>query len=312
MRKLMSTIVLLALSTAVQAFELVPERVADGVYALVGPTGGRSYENHALNANFGFVVTGKGVLLIDSGASREGARVLEAAVRRVTDQPIRWVINTGSQDHRWLGNAYFADQGASIVALERTVRTQRRFADQHLDSLRRVLEDRLEGTEPRYAAEPIDAVEARRVLGGVPVELQWYADAHFPGDIVVWLPEQEVLFSGDHVYVDRMLSVHPWGPASSWREAYRAVRALPAERIVPGHGSVTDWDGADRDTAGYLDWLVSEVGAAAEDWEGLDATVERLGKAEQWQYLKNFDLLHRGNVNRVYVQFENGETGETR
>lgn len=312
MKRILIAGVMLAHSVGIHAMELEPERIADGVYALIGPTGGRSYDNHALNANFGFVVTEKGVLLIDSGASREGARLLEAAVGRVTDQPIRWVINTGSQDHRWLGNGHFAAQGAEIIALERTVQTQRRFADQHLESLGRVLEERLEGTDPVHAGEPIEAVEARRVLGGVPVELHWYADAHFPGDIVVWLPEQEVLFSGDHVYVDRMLSVHPWGPASSWREAYRAARALPAERIVPGHGSVTDWDGADRDTAGYLDWLVSEAGAAAEDWEGLDATVERLGNAEQWQYLKNFDLLHRGNVNRVYVQFENGETGETR
>lgn len=310
--RMLLTALLLGLSATAQAFELVPQRVADGVYALIGPTGGRTYENHGLNANFGFVVTEQGVLLIDSGASRQGARILEAAVRQVTEQPIRWVVNTGSQDHRWLGNGYFAANGATLIALDRTVQTQRAYAVQHLDSLRRVLKERLDGTEPAYAAEPIDADEGRHVLGGVPVELHWYADAHFPGDVVVWLPEQRVLFSGDHVYVDRMLSVHPWGPAASWREAYRAVRGIPAEVIVPGHGGVTDWAQAQRDTGDYLDWLVSEVGRAAEDWEGLDATVQRLGDAEQWMYLDNFELLHRGNVSRVYVQFENGETGESR
>ena len=310
--RMLLTALLLGLSATAQAFELVPQRVAEGVYALIGPTGGRTHENHGLNANFGFVVTEKGVLLIDSGASQQGARILEAAVRQVTEQPIRWVVNTGSQDHRWLGNGYFAANGATVIALERTVQTQRAYAGQHLDSLHRVLKERLDGTEPAYAAEPIDADEARRVLGGVPVELHWYADAHFPGDVVVWLPEQRVLFSGDHVYVDRMLSVHPWGPASSWRLAYRAVRGIPAAVIVPGHGGVTDWAQAQRDTGDYLDWLVSEVGRAAEDWEGLDATVQRLGDAQQWTYLDNFELLHRGNVSRVYVQFENGETGASR
>ena len=73
----------------------------------------------------GFVVTSEGVALIDSGASAQGAGLIEERIARVTDHPVRWVINTGSQDHRWLGNAYFADRGAEIIALERTVATQK-------------------------------------------------------------------------------------------------------------------------------------------------------------------------------------------
>ena len=83
------------------------EAVADNVYALVGPLGQRSADNDGLNANYAFVVTAQGVILIDSGASRLGAEKLAAAIRAVTPQPVRWVINTGSQDHRWLGNDYF-------------------------------------------------------------------------------------------------------------------------------------------------------------------------------------------------------------
>jgi glyoxylase-like metal-dependent hydrolase (beta-lactamase superfamily II) len=87
-----------------QTLDLTPTPVADGVYALIGPTGPRTYDNDGLNANLGFVVTEDGVVLVDSGASRLGAKRVAAAVRGVTDQPVRWVINTGSQDHRWLGN----------------------------------------------------------------------------------------------------------------------------------------------------------------------------------------------------------------
>ncbi|MDX9995982.1 MAG: MBL fold metallo-hydrolase, partial [Rhodocyclaceae bacterium] len=71
------------------------ERVTDNVYAIVGPLGQRSMENDGLNANYGFVVTPAGVALIDSGASRLGAQKLAAAIRAVTDLPVRWVINTG-------------------------------------------------------------------------------------------------------------------------------------------------------------------------------------------------------------------------
>lgn len=76
------------------------QRVADKVYAIVGPLGQRSQANAGLNANYGFVVTDQGVILIDSGASAHSAAMLEKAIKAVTPQPIRWVLNTGSQDHR--------------------------------------------------------------------------------------------------------------------------------------------------------------------------------------------------------------------
>lgn len=301
----------LLLAAPAQAFELAPQRIGEGVYALIGPTGARTYDNHALNANFGFIVTNDGVVLIDSGASRQGAQLLERAIHTVTDQPIRWVINSGSQDHRWLGNAYFKNQGARIIALQRTVRTQRQFADQHLAGLQKTLKDRLAGTEPHFAQEPLDSEDAVFGLGGVPIEVHWFGDAHFPGDAVVWLPRQKVLFSGDLIYVDRMLGVLPWSRVGSWRTTFdTALATLKPAVIVPGHGTVCDIDKAQRDTGAYLAWLLAEIKPAAENWAGLDATVEKHGNAAQWRYLENFAALHRGNINRSYVQFENNESGE--
>jgi hypothetical protein len=61
----------------------------------------------------------------------------------VTDKPVRWVINTGSQDHRWLGNDYFSSRGAEIIAMARTAATQAQYADQHLQELERFLGARL-------------------------------------------------------------------------------------------------------------------------------------------------------------------------
>ncbi|MBK6472018.1 MAG: MBL fold metallo-hydrolase [Betaproteobacteria bacterium] len=91
------------------------QRVADGVWAFVGDKGARTAENEGLNANIGLVVTPAGAVLIDSGATWQSAQKLQAAVRAVTPQPVKWVFNTGGQDHRWLGNGYFAAQGAEII-----------------------------------------------------------------------------------------------------------------------------------------------------------------------------------------------------
>ncbi|MEJ2576493.1 MAG: MBL fold metallo-hydrolase [Gammaproteobacteria bacterium] len=287
-------------------YEPVAEPVADGVYAIVGPTTGRTYENHGLNNNLGFVVTAEGVVLIDSGASLQGAALVERAVRAVTDRPVRWVINTGGQDHRWLGNGYFRERGAEIIALASTVATQRRYGTQQLDALKPVLKDRLEGTVPVYADAPLDGLVAELNLGGEPVVVRYLGDAHYPGDATVWLPTKNVVFTGDLVYVDRMLGVLPWSDVRAWRQAFEEMKALQPAIIVPGHGRVCDLDRAQRDTGDYLDWLVTEVGAAVQSWEPLDEVVERLGDAPQFERLRHFESWHRTNVNRTYLQLEGG------
>ena len=103
-------------SPLAHAVEVRFQPVAPGVYVFVGEKVGRTYDNEGLNANIGLVVTPAGALLIDSGASVQGAQKIHAAVKKVTDQPVKWVINTGGQDHRWLGNGHFIAQGAEVIA----------------------------------------------------------------------------------------------------------------------------------------------------------------------------------------------------
>lgn len=215
------------------------ERVADNVYAIVGPLGQRSAENDGLNANYGFVVTPSGTILIDSGASRLGAQKLEAAIRAVTDRPVRWVINTGSQDHRWLGNDYFAGRGAEILAMRRTAATQAQYAGQQLQGLARFLGQRLEGTQPLTLPRPLAGETANLELGGEALTIV-PTDAHFPGDAMVVLPKRGIVFAGDLVYVDRLLGVLPWSSVRKGQQAFKALAARKPARIVPGHGRVCD------------------------------------------------------------------------
>ncbi len=294
----------LGLAGIAQAYEPRATPVVDNVYAIVGPITGRTVENDALNNNLGFVVTDAGVVLIDSGASRLGAKQIDAAIDAVTDKPITHVINTGSQDHRWLGNGWFAEQGAEIVALKRTVETQKRFADQHVARLEEVLGERFAGTEPMQAVDPIDTDRKRLEIGGTTFELIWFGDAHFPGDIVVWLPGTKTVFTGDMVYVDRMLGIHPWSDVLSWRRAFHEMERLEAVHVIPGHGQVTDMTQARAETGNYLDFLVTEIRTAVDNFEGLQATVERLTDASQFKHLEHFDNWHRTNISRAYTQIE--------
>jgi glyoxylase-like metal-dependent hydrolase (beta-lactamase superfamily II) len=288
---------------AAHAFQPKAEKVVDNVYALIGPLGQRSADNDGLNANFGFVVTPKGVILIDSGASRLGAEKIAAAIGRVTDKPVRWVINTGSQDHRWLGNDYFASKGAEVIALARTAATQAEYATQHMDGLKRFLGERMQGTKPLPARETLAGDSVTLDLGGEALTLT-YTDAHFPGDAWVWLPQHSVMFSGDLVFVDRLLGVLPWSSVKNSQTAFHAMAALKPTWIVPGHGRVCDLAQAQRETGDYYDFLVGKVGAAAKEMEPMDATLDRYAEMPAFQHLENYTGLHRANMNRAFTEFE--------
>jgi glyoxylase-like metal-dependent hydrolase (beta-lactamase superfamily II) len=281
----------------------VAEPLADNVYAIVGPLGQRAADNDGLNANYGFVVTDEGVILIDSGASRLGAEKLQAAVAQVTDRPIRWVINTGSQDHRWLGNASFAAQGAEVIALARTAEAQGQYGAQQLQSLAGFLGERLEGTQALPATRILAGDEATLSLGGETLVLR-YTDAHFPGDAWAWLPGQGVLFTGDLVYVDRLLGVLPDSNVRNAQRAFRALTALGPKTLVPGHGRVCDLAQAQRESGDYYDFLVDTIGAAAQAMEPLDATLDRYADLPQFRHLENYQGLHRANMNRAFTQME--------
>lgn len=290
-------------AAAAHAVEVRFERVADGVYAFVGETGARTPANEGLNANLGLVVTPEGALLIDSGATWQGARQIHVAVRRVTAQPVRWVINTGGQDHRWLGNGYFRTQGAELIAHAAAEADMRNRGNDQVQALRAVLGPRAEGTVPVLPTRWLQGRDERLKFGGVVVELKHRGGAHTPGDLLVWLPAQRVLFSGDVVYVDRLLGVLPTSHSKAWLETFAAIEALNPERIVPGHGRVCTLDQAGRETRDYLAALRAHMKRAVD--EGLDMSAAiRSFDASPFSHLLNAAELMPGNASRVYLELE--------
>lgn len=281
---------------------LETHRVTEGVYAIVGERGNRSPQNLGNNATFGFVVTADGVVLIDAGGSERGARAIEQQVRTITDQPIVAVINTGGQDHRWLGNDYFRRQGARVIASQAAVADQRQRAQDQLIMLNSLVgAEPMQGTRAAHADETFTA-QLDFVLGGTRFEIRHSGPAHTPGDSFVWLPERRVVFTGDIVYIERMLGVLAYSSSRDWIDVFDAMAALDPEYVVPGHGSVTTLERARRDTRDYLVFLRTAVAEFID--EGRD--LSEIGTIDQsaWTYLSNHELLAGRNAQQVFVEME--------
>ncbi len=296
-------VVLASLFSSANATETLQlQQIENDVYAVIGPLGNRSPENYGNNATFGFVITSDGVVIIDSGGTYKGAAEIHALIKSVTDQPVKIVINSGSQDHRWLGNGYFKKQGARIIASSKAVADQKaRSQDQFIMLGNLVGDAGLQNTEAVYADETFDE-SLNFTLGKTKFEVHHAGQAHTPGDSFIWLPQQRIVFSGDIVYVQRMLSISPASNSKSWVTAFEAMAALKPRVVVPGHGHVSNLQEATAHSYDYLVFLRQAVADFMEAGRG----IEDIGKLDQskFSFLLNYENLKGRNAQRVYEELE--------
>lgn len=295
-------ILALPLSGLVAADTLKLQKVTHDVYAIVGELDNRTPENLGNNATFGFVVTAEGVVLIDSGGTYNGAKALHAIIKSVTGKPVVKVINTGGQDHRWLGNGYFKQQGAEIIAGDVAVKDQKaRVKDQFFMLGNLVGEAEVKSTNPVYAEKTFQERLSFK-LGDTEFEIHHVGQAHTPGDSFVWLPQKGVMFAGDIVFTERMLGILEYSNSKSWIKVYQAMAAFKPKHIIPGHGHAADLAQADKDTYDYLVFLRHAVSDFIEG--GGDISEIRTIDQSRFAYLLNFDTLAGRNAQQVYTEME--------
>jgi glyoxylase-like metal-dependent hydrolase (beta-lactamase superfamily II) len=299
---LISSLTFALLAAQVYAVQFSPIQVSPGVYALIGETGMRSYENEGMNANAGFIVTKAGVVVVDSGSSYLVAKAMHEAIKKITQQPTKYVINTGGQDHRWLGNGYFKAIGAQIIASRKALADMQERGAMEFEALKPELREKLAGTQIVYPDRLFDQNDTLK-LGDLEIHIIYTHGGHTPGDAVVWLPKSRTLFSGDIIFVDRLLGVLPFSNTKDWLASVEEIEKLKPKVIIPGHGKVCDLSKAQRDTKDYLVLLRSHMRKAYDTDGDLQKAIDTLDQSA-FRHLENYELLKGGNASRVYLEME--------
>ncbi|MBF0264935.1 MAG: MBL fold metallo-hydrolase [Gammaproteobacteria bacterium] len=282
--------------------KLKVQKVTANVYAIIGELGNRSPENHGNNATFGFIVTEQGIVLIDSGATLDGAKAIHKAIKSVSDKAIVKVINSGGQDHRWLGNDYFKKLGAEIIASKDAVKDQKnRLKDQFFRLASLMSDKAISSTIPVYA-DTVFEKQYQFTLGKTVFEIYHHGHAHTPGDSYIWLPQHSVMFSGDIVYVERLLGVNDHSNSKSWIDVFESMAKFTPKYLIPGHGSPTDLEHAKKDSYNYL----LDLRAAVTDFMDNGGDMSEINKVDmsKYKYLLNYDTLSGRNAQRVYAELE--------
>lgn len=278
--------------------------VAPGSWMAQGLSALGSSANRNFISNAGFVVTSAGVVVIDALGSPELARELRAEIARVTPLPVTHVIVTHYHADHIYGLQVFKEEGAVVVAHRQArLYLNSDTAQQRLAASREELFPWVdEATRLVPADRWIDGPTTLRV-GDTVLELHPVGPSHTPEDLVLWLPQQRVLFAGDLVFRGRIPFV---GQADSahWIQALDTLLAFDAQVVVPGHGPVSGSVRADLElTRDYLQHLRRTMGEAARHMDPFDEAYARTDWS-RFEKLPLFSVANRMNAYNTYLLME--------
>jgi cyclase len=181
----------------------------------IGPDLYAYISDNDASANSTFFVSDQGVLVVDTGLNaQEGSKLLQE-IRKVSQAPVRWIVNTHYHpDHR--GGNTVVGPDAVIISTEFT-RTQTE-----------------KPTKQNSVNETVGKKELVFYLGGHEVQIYHPGPAHTQGDLVVYFPDEHAIATGD-LFLTNSCPAMDDGDMENWITALDHMLALPVEHVVPGH-----------------------------------------------------------------------------
>jgi glyoxylase-like metal-dependent hydrolase (beta-lactamase superfamily II) len=303
----MTAVLLLATASARTADDSAvrARAVAPDVWFVQGDAALGSPANRNFISNAGFVVTGDGVVVIDALGAPALAEELIAEIRRITPQPIRYVIVTHHHADHIYGLQAFKTAGATIVAHGAgRAYLSSDAARQRLDLSRQELAPWIDEKTQLVAADRwIDERHTTLKLGAFDFHIRHAGPAHTAEDLVVHVPQRDVLFAGDLVFQGRIPFV---GQADSqqWIASLTQLLDAKARIVVPGHGPVSTDPTADLSlTRDYLLHLRKSKGDAARELEPFDEAYAKTDWS-RFEQMPLFKAVNRMNAYNTYLLME--------
>src|SRR5215472_19060399 len=249
---LLCALFLSSVAFAADAPDFTIKKLAEGVYAAVSPDGSKA------GSNAGFIVGSNGVVVVDTFVSVAAARDLLAEIRKVTNLPIRFVINTHYHLDHTGGNAVFAEAGATIVA-QRNLRGWLRTENLKFFGANPKPEDKAR-VEALVLPDEVYSDALDIYLGSRLIQVR-YMLGHTGGDSVVIVPDANVVFGGDLIWQKHLPNLID-ATTSDWVKTLEKLLAdHPSATFVSGHGDVATPDDV-RDFRDYLVTLRDDIAKA--------------------------------------------------
>ena len=295
-------------------FDIKP--VADGVYAAIAKPA------YKVNCNAAIILFGDAVLVVDTHSKPSAARALIEQIKKLTDKPVRYVVNTHFHWDHYQGNQAYPSSwpaGVEIISSEATranieqrgiprVKHEIVTMPQEIEKLKSDLDKASDvGQKEQLRANLLQAeaylAELKSMQVTLPsvtfdhslilhrpsktVEILWLGNAHTNGDVFVYLPREKVLVTGD--------ALHGWTPYMGdsypfdWIQTLDAAEKLDFDQVIGGHGDVMRGKERFELWKHYFGDLMDEAAQAYARGASLEDAEKGVGKTLIAKYADRFD-----------------------
>jgi len=268
-------------------------KFGDGIYAYVG----RNFKS-----NTGIILTQDGVVLIDSGHEPTDSRAVLDAVKKLTQMPVRFLIDTEPHPDHTTGHFVFSPPATIIAAAGagESMRNRERQVPDRISKLAATSPDMKTALEGYKFIPPHVEYSEKMTLyfGERTFELRHMKGVHSEADTAIWLPKERVLFSASAFVSEQVNIFRPFVNISDILAAGRMMKALNPEHVIPGHGPPTTAKLFD-DGEKYYALLVDRVTAKVKEGRSLDDIMKEVtmpeyaGWASQDRMPTNIDAAYR-------------------
>jgi len=242
-----------ALDMARLDYALQPRQIADDVWVIEGAVEDFSRGNGCNIINTGFIVTGEGVVVVNTGPSRLYGEQQRRAIARVTPEPVVRVLNLNLHPDYFFGNQAWGD--VPVQALAGSIAGMQAEGQNYATNMYRLCGDWMKSTEPTPAREPV--VPQKLQLGSHRLELI-RLEGHTGDDLLLVDHGTGVVFAGGLVFAERVPTT-PHADVQRWLRSLDSLEALlpaiPHAVLVPSHGPVGKGKQGIAQTRAWLRWL---------------------------------------------------------
>ena len=275
-------------------------KVNDRIFALLGPMELPDKKNQGYMVNSVLLVGDAGAVIVDTGFTDEIGTMLAKTAQGLTKKPVTHVINTHHHGDHSLGNTAFP--GAKVLSSEECRKLVESTGSEWIATIESLTGRKFPNTKTVPASETYAKNSKTDItINGVKMVFWVPEAAHTLGDLMIWLPDDQVLLSGD-VLVNKVTPNFRDANVKEWIKALGEIQALPAKTIIPGHGPLMT-----KAEAAAMHKRMSSLYAGIEAGykAGLtDGEIRKKLDLAEWKTLKHFDEQMGGNINKAYLEIE--------
>jgi len=275
-------------------YYLKPYSVSEGVECFFGLATTVNKINGGNIINTCFVETDDGFVVIDSGPTYSYAQQAYSIMHKMSKMPVRYVINTSSDEVHILGNGFYKERGAILIGPKDYNKRKKISLNKKITS----------DTFTNTRLTPLDKIVTKDytiTVGNDDIKIQRIIKDS-DRFLTVYIPNKRVFFAGDMIYNNRLLSLKNHRSVLKWIKAIKTIEATPWKRIVSSYGVKTRLS-ALKNTKSYLTLLRNEVTSSIKQGMNKKQCIKNI-KMKSFQEDRLYNLLHTRNVATAYDELK--------